>query len=81
MLRWARCRSYQKRAGTCYAKLVVLHLSGSVGHVVRFGASGRETSAHYFLCLDRSGVDPTKTTVGQVMPKLCFCILCDVRVT
>jgi hypothetical protein len=38
MLRWARCSCHKKRITTRYAKVVFLHLVGSVGHVVYSGA-------------------------------------------
>jgi hypothetical protein len=33
---WAQCGFHKKCVGTCYRKLVFLHLLGSVGHVVAF---------------------------------------------
>jgi hypothetical protein len=50
MLGWARCYFPKKRAETRYIKVVFLHLVGSAGHVVHFGAIGRETLTHYFSC-------------------------------
>jgi hypothetical protein len=41
----------KRRAGICYAKLVVLHLVGSVDHVVHFGASGARNLDALFLLL------------------------------
>jgi hypothetical protein len=37
------------RAGIRYAKLVFLHLVGSTGHIVHFGASGSEMSTLFFM--------------------------------
>jgi hypothetical protein len=62
MLVWAQCRSHKKRAETCRTELMFLHPVGSVGHVVRSGASGHKMSMHCFLRSGRLGVDPTKTT-------------------
>jgi hypothetical protein len=39
MLGWAWCGFHKKCAETRYAKLMFLHLVGSVGHEVCFGAS------------------------------------------
>jgi hypothetical protein len=39
MLRWAGYLFPQKRVGTSYVKLVLLHPLGFVGHVVHFGVS------------------------------------------
>jgi hypothetical protein len=75
MLGWDQCRFNKKHVETRYAKLVVLHLSGSAGHEVPSGASGRETSMHYFLFLGMPREDPTKTTMGHIMPKLCVLLL------
>jgi hypothetical protein len=36
---------------------------------------------HYFSYSCGPGADPTKSTLGHVMPNICFCILCDMRVT
>jgi hypothetical protein len=40
MLMWAWCGSPKKHVGTRYAELLFFHPMGSVGHVVRSGASG-----------------------------------------
>jgi hypothetical protein len=40
MLGWARCGFHIKHVESHYADLVFLHPVGSVGHVVRSGASG-----------------------------------------
>jgi hypothetical protein len=37
---WTRCGLHKKRAKTSYAELVFLHLVGSAGLVVHYGASG-----------------------------------------
>jgi hypothetical protein len=75
MLGWTQCGSHKKRARGRYTKFVFLHPGGSVGHVVRSGASERKILMHYFLCSGRPGVDLTKTAAGHNRPKLCFCIL------
>jgi hypothetical protein len=38
MLGWDWYGFHEKHVGTCYAKLVCLHLMGSTGHVVHSGA-------------------------------------------
>jgi hypothetical protein len=81
MLGWAQCGSHKKCARAHYAKLVFLHPGGSAVHIVSSVASGRVTAMHYFLCLGRPGVHPTKTMTGHIMLKLCFCIDCNVLVT
>jgi hypothetical protein len=40
MLGWAQWRSHKKRAMTCDAELLFLHLVRSVGHGVHLGACG-----------------------------------------
>jgi hypothetical protein len=64
----------QRGVGIRYIELVFLYSDRSAGHIVHSGVFGCETLMHYFLCSGRPGVDPTKTTVGHVMSKLCFCI-------
>jgi hypothetical protein len=39
MLGWERYGFHKKPAETRYAKLVLLHLVGSMGHIVNYGAS------------------------------------------
>jgi hypothetical protein len=39
------------------------------------------TSKHYFSCSGGPSADPIKSVRGHVMPKFCFCIRCDLRVT
>jgi hypothetical protein len=49
-LRWDRIKFDKKHARTRYAKLVFVHLVGSVGHIVNFGASGaRNLNALFFM--------------------------------
>jgi hypothetical protein len=71
----------QKRTGTSYAELLFLHPVGSMSQVVYFGASGHETSTHYFSCMGGPTAVSIKNAPGPFMPKLCFCIRSDLRVT
>jgi hypothetical protein len=78
------CNGYgfdKKRLRTRYAKLVLLHLVGSAGHVVHCSESRDETSTHYFSCSGGTGTDLTRSASGHVMSNLCFCIRWDLRVT
>jgi hypothetical protein len=63
------CRTllHKKRIRTWYAKLVFLLSVGSVGQVVHFDVSGRETSTHYFLCSGGLSAVYIKSTSGHVM--------------
>jgi hypothetical protein len=45
---------------------------GDMGHVVHSGASGTQTSAHYFSFSGRPGADPTKSASEHITPNLCF---------
>jgi hypothetical protein len=77
---WDRYRFDKKWTGTCYAKLVFLHLLGYAGHVVHSSVYGvRNVGA--FSGLGGPVVVYIKSVPGHVMPTLCFCVLWDVRVT
>jgi hypothetical protein len=71
---------HRKDARTHYDELVFLHPVGSMGQVLQSGASGRETSKHYFSCSGGTGTYSAKSALGHVMPNLLFCILWDLRV-
>jgi hypothetical protein len=81
ILRWARGNFYKKRIEASYAKLVFLHLVGSVGNVVHSSASARETSMHYFACPGGPRVVSIKSALGHVTPNLCFYNRWFLRVT
>jgi hypothetical protein len=81
MLRWSQYGFHKKRAGTRYAELLCLHVVGPVCHVVHFGASGYETSTHYFSCSSGAGTDLTKSTPRHVSSNLCFYIHKDLLAT
>jgi hypothetical protein len=49
MLGWVQCGFHKKCTGTRYAKLLFLHLLGSVGHVVHFGVFRHETLTLFFM--------------------------------
>jgi hypothetical protein len=51
-----------------YAKHVFLHPVGSVGHIVRCGVSGHETSMHYFSCSGGPGIDSLKSALEHITP-------------
>jgi hypothetical protein len=70
-----------KRVGTRYAELVLLHPVGSMGRVVHFGASGSRNVDELFFMLGRTVTNSTKGTLGHVTPNLSFCIYFDLRVT
>jgi hypothetical protein len=65
MLRWDQCSFHKKRAGTACTELVFLHHVAYAGHSV----SGRETSIHYFSCLDGTGTDSLKSAPGDPTPR------------
>jgi hypothetical protein len=72
MLRWAWCSFHNKHVRTCYVELVFLHPVRSVGHVVHFGALGREMSMHFFLCSGGHCAISRKSTPGHVTPNFYF---------
>jgi hypothetical protein len=65
MLGWVRCRFHKKRIERRFAELAFLHPIGSMGHIVLSGASGHETSTHYFSCLGGTGTNRQKQTVTR----------------
>jgi hypothetical protein len=52
ILGWDWYGFHKKCAGTHYAELVFLHLVGSVGHIVYFGASGVQNIDTLFFMLE-----------------------------
>jgi hypothetical protein len=76
MLRWVRCRSHKKRAGTRDPELVFLHPMGYAGHVVHSGVSEAQNVDALFFMLVWVRCGP-----GYIMPNICFGIRCDLRVT
>jgi hypothetical protein len=77
MLGWDKYQFDKKRERTCYAELLLLHPMGSTGHivlVVHSGASGHETSMHYFSCSSGTGTDLTKSAPRHVTPNLWSCM-------
>jgi hypothetical protein len=45
-----------------------------LGHLVHSGASGCETSTHYYSCSGGTGTDSTKSVRGHIALNLFFCI-------
>jgi hypothetical protein len=80
MLGWNPNGFHKKHAGTRYAERVFLHQLGSAVHVVHSGASGHETSIHYFSCSGGTSTDSKKTS-GDFTSNLCFYIQWDMQVT
>jgi hypothetical protein len=77
VLEWDWCGFNKKLVRISYVELVFLHPVGYVGHVVRSGASGRETSIHYFSWSCGTDTYSRKCASGHVTPNLCFCIRWD----
>jgi hypothetical protein len=50
----------------------VLHLVGSLGHVVHYGASRVRNVDALFFCSCGTSTDSTKSALGHVTPNLCF---------
>jgi hypothetical protein len=69
---WNRYEFDKKRARTCYAELVFLHLVGSADHVVHSGASGGVKHDHtiFHARVDQYGFD--KNRAGTRYAKLVF---------
>jgi hypothetical protein len=66
MLVWGQYGFDNKRVGTRYAELVLLHPVGSMGRVVHFGASGSRNVDELFFMLGRTVTNSTKGTPIQV---------------
>jgi hypothetical protein len=71
-LRWDGYELHKKSAGTRYAKLVFLHLVGSVSHVVHSVHPSHEMSMHYFSCLGGTGLDSRKNCNGTYYAEVVF---------
>jgi hypothetical protein len=72
MLGWARCGIHKKRARTRYAKLVFLHLMGSMVQVVHSGASGASNNDALFFMLGWAWYGIDKKRVGTCYGELVF---------
>jgi hypothetical protein len=60
ILGWARCRSHKKCAKTSEAELLFLHLTGFMGHKVRYCAPGGRNINTLFIMLVRAPGGPHK---------------------
>jgi hypothetical protein len=80
MMGWDWYGFNKKRTGIPYAEHVFLHPVGYVGRVVHSGASGAQ-NVDAFSSSGGPGAVSIKNAPRHVTPNLCFCILCDVRVS
>jgi hypothetical protein len=64
-----------------YAELMFLHLVGSAGHVVHFGASRAQNVIALFFLLKKNRYGFNKMCVKHITLNLCFCIRWDLWVT
>jgi hypothetical protein len=77
MLGWAHSVFHKKRARTHYAKLVFLHMVGSVGYVVHSDASAPRNIQTPFFMLRWIRCDFRQKRVRTCYAELVFCIRCD----
>jgi hypothetical protein len=80
-MEWDRYGFDKKSHGTRYTELVFLHVVGSVGHVVHFGASGTRNVIALFFILGRDRYRFAKERVGTRYAELVFFQPVDLQVT
>jgi hypothetical protein len=72
ILRWARCRSHKKHAGTGYTEHVFLHSVRSGGHVAHSSASGVRNVNTLFFILGWARCRSHKRRAGTRYTELVF---------
>jgi hypothetical protein len=70
MLGRDRCALHKKHTGTPYAELVLLHLVGTMGHVVHSAASGARNFRTLFFMFDWAQCGLHKKRIGICYSKL-----------
>jgi hypothetical protein len=81
ILWWVWCGLHKKHPGTRYAELVFLHLVGSAGHVVHFGASGMRNMIALFFMLSRDRYRFDKKCAGTPYAEFVFFQPVNLQVT
>jgi hypothetical protein len=69
---WDRYGFDKKRTGTLYSEPMFLHLVGSVGHQVYFGAFWTQNKIALFSYLVETSTDSTISALGHIYAELVF---------